>query len=160
MTLSTSMPSEALSASQVYHVVKCPVFATDTLFFKIFLWSKVLILELPVEETVMYFISVMTPGHLEVTFGNEHTSNRTNGKRKRRPTQHRRIHSPTRAGPATGIDLSIPRHSSINHQQHQQTYRSQEPDVPRQLRITMITRLVSSLCTKAQNTLLAFCQPQ
>ena len=32
---------------------KCPVFPTNVLFFNFFLWSTVMVLKLPVEETKM-----------------------------------------------------------------------------------------------------------
>ena len=78
--MSTFMPSKPSKPAESIALSKCLVFPTNALFFHFFKWSKMLMLKLLVEGTVM-LISDMTPGHLGVTFGNEHTSTRTDGKR-------------------------------------------------------------------------------
>ena len=47
-TLMSSQPSEKAKSISLSN---CPVFPTHALFFKFFMWSKEMMLELPVEET-------------------------------------------------------------------------------------------------------------
>ena len=40
---------QALQASKVEHVLKCLVFPTNTIFFNLYMWSKAMMLNMPVK---------------------------------------------------------------------------------------------------------------